>query len=106
MKTKEQIVQALSEYKKRFEPEGFSIVGVFGSVARDEADSFSDIDIAYRIDHKEFAKHYPDGFSKLLRIEAIQKSLEALLHNRIDLISLQSSNKALTQQMLKEIVYV
>lgn len=106
MKTKEQIVQALGEYKKRFEPEGFNIVGVFGSVARDEADKFSDIDIAYRIDHEAFTRHYPDGFSKLLRIEAIQKSLEALFHNRIDLISLQTSNKVLTQEMLKEMVYV
>ncbi len=106
MTSRNQIITVLSELKQTLVSEGFEIVGIFGSFARGEADEFSDVDIAYRLDRKRFTNYYPDGFSKLLRIEAIQKSLETLLRKRIDLVSLQSSNQEMTQSMLKEMIYV
>jgi predicted nucleotidyltransferase len=74
----------LKDLKERYAREGFHIVGIFGSEARAEADPFSDIDLAYTIDHDRF---YPEnGFRKLIRVEEIKKELEAYLGRPVDLV--------------------
>jgi len=79
----------LEKLKKRYESEGFLIVGIFGSVARGEEDPFSDIDIAYKIDHSRF---FPDNaFKKLIRIEEIKKELESIFGKRVDLVPYKES---------------
>lgn len=100
------IVETLSKYKNLYANEGFSIVGVFGSCARGTDDKFSDIDLAYSLEHKKFSQKYQDGFSKLLRIEDIKKELEKVFQRKVDLVSLNSSNKELIEQIKKELIYV
>jgi hypothetical protein len=41
--TKENILQTLKELKPKYEAEGFEILGIFGSYARDEATESSDV---------------------------------------------------------------
>jgi len=84
--SKDEILKKLQEIKSKYIEEGFYIVGLFGSYARDEQDEFSDIDIAYKIDYDSFSKKYKDGFSKLLRIEDIKSELEELLSAKVDLV--------------------
>lgn len=102
----ETIIEILSKYKNIYANEGFSIVGIFGSCARGTDNKFSDIDLAYSLEHQKFSEKYSDGFSKLLRIEDIKKELEKAFHRKIDLVSLNSSNKELIEQIKKELVYV
>jgi predicted nucleotidyltransferase len=84
--SKNEIINKLQELNSIYEKEGFFIVGLFGSYAKDEQDEFSDIDIAYKIDYDKFSKKYKDGFSKLLRIEDIKKELEKKFGKAVDLV--------------------
>lgn len=102
----ETIIETLSKYKNLYANEGFSIVGIFGSCAKGTDNKFSDIDIAYSLEHKKFSQIYSDGFSKLLRIEDIKKELEKVFHKKVDLVSLNSSNKEFIKQIKKELIYV
>ena len=94
----------LKNIKQRYLSEGFEIVGVFGSYARGNEDIFSDIDIAYRLDHNKFFKD--DAFKKLLRIEAIKEELELNFQKKVDIISLNSNNQRLNESIKKEIVLI
>ena len=100
------IIQKLKEVKNKYQNEGFYIVGVFGSAARKEDDIFSDIDIAYKIDHKLFSKKYRDGFSKIIKIEDIKNELQSLLKKNVDLVSLNSANKTFLNEIQKEMINV
>jgi len=101
-----QIFATLQTIKNKYEQEGVYIVGLFGSYAQEKNDAFSDIDIAYHIDHKLFSKQYKDGFSKILRIEEIKYTLEQLFHKKVDFVSLDSSNKKFIEDIKKEMLYV
>ena len=96
----------ISNMKKKYLSEGFEIVGIFGSYAKGNADKFSDIDIAYTLDFNTFDKQFKGGFSKILRIEEIKNELQKLLHLKVDLVSINSSNKQFNQKILKDIFYV
>ena len=104
--TKEQILKKLNELKPLYEKEGLSIVGLFGSYAKEDHDLFSDIDIAYHIDHRKFSQKFKDGFSKILRLESIKEELESILHKKIDLISLDSNNTLFTDSIKQEMIHV
>ncbi|PHR54512.1 MAG: hypothetical protein COA44_12825 [Arcobacter sp.] len=82
------------------------IVGIFGSYAQGTETDFSDVDIAYKIDHSIFSKKYKDGFSKLLHIDYVKELLQEKLHKKVDFISLNSNNLKLNQSILKDIIYV
>ncbi|HHH37828.1 MAG TPA: nucleotidyltransferase domain-containing protein [Epsilonproteobacteria bacterium] len=100
------ILQNLQKIKTKYEKEGVYIVGVFGSYAQDKFDDFSDIDIAYTIDHDRFSRIYSDGFSKILRIEEIRHALEKRFHKKVDFVSLDSNNKSFVDYIKKEMLYV
>ena len=105
-KMTQQVFETLRTVKKQYEHEGVYIVGLFGSYAEGRSDDFSDIDIAYHIDHKQFSKKYKDGFSKILRLEDIKYSLEQLFHKKVDFVSLDSNNKNFIEHIKKEMLYV
>ena len=75
----------IKKFKEKLSNEGIEIVGIFGSLARGEADEFSDIDIAYKLTKKFFQK-YKDGFSQLIRLEEIKKELKKELKKKVDLV--------------------
>ncbi len=101
-KVKNKTLSPLKKFKKIYLSEGFELVGLFGSYAKGYQDDFSDIDIAYKIDHDTFFKD--NAFKKLLRIEEIKKELEQNLHKKVDLISLNSSNSQLNESINKELI--
>lgn len=103
-KTNKSPLKILKNLKKKYVAEGFEIVGVFGSYARKNEDIFSDIDIAYKIDHNKFFKD--NAFKKLLRIEDIKKELELYFHKKVDLISLNSNNQRLNKSIQDEMILV
>jgi predicted nucleotidyltransferase len=100
MKSKDEIITILKKLKPQYKKDGLDIIGIFGSVAREENNNFSDVDIVYNLNYEKFSQNYKDGFSKLLRIEDIKEELQKALQNKIDFIP--DTN----QKILKDIIYV
>jgi predicted nucleotidyltransferase len=99
--TLQEIFKAIRAINEEYEKEGFRIVGVFGSYARDEADLFSDIDMAYRIDVATF--HPGDAFAKLEAIERIRERLQKSLRRRVDLVPYPREETPLKKRLEKEL---
>ncbi len=104
--TVQNIVSLISQKKKQYIQEGFEIIGIFGSYAQGNANKYSDIDIAYKLDFKTFDKQFKGGFSKLLRIEEIKDELQKLLHLKVDLISMNSDNVRFKNKIQKDMLHV
>jgi uncharacterized protein len=76
MINKNEIIQILRQYKKDFADKyGITRMGIFGSVARNDADDESDVDVFV-------AMVKPDLFT----IAGIRNDLETKLNNSVDLI--------------------
>jgi predicted nucleotidyltransferase len=93
---KKEIIQILRDYKKEF-AEQYSIlaIGVFGSVAREEAGEDSDVDVVIRISK-------PD----LFMLVGIKNELEERLHRPVDIVTYRESmNKFLKRRIDGEAVY-
>ena len=97
---KKDILKQLKNIKPKYEQEGLIILGLFGSYSQDKQTQYSDIDIAYKIDYDKFSQKYIDGFSKLLRIDDIQKELQETFKKNIDLVPNTNTN------IIKDLVYV
>lgn len=98
--TREEVLEYLHSFNEKHKKSGFTLVGLFGSYARKEADIFSDIDITYTIDHDKFYKD--DGFAKLNKIAEFKRELETKLNRKVDLVPLQGANKFLQKNLEKE----
>ena len=98
MYNKNEILKKLKELKPTYEQEGLIFLGLFGSYAKDTQTEFSDIDVAYKLDHDKFSQKYKDGFSKLLRIDDIKKELQSVFKAKIDLVP--DNNKTLLKDMI------
>ncbi len=94
------IIDTIKQINTKYEPIGFRIVSLFGSYARGDADLYSDVDLAYMIDHEKFFKD--NAFAKLSKIEEIRTELQELLHKKIDLIPANTSNKLLQSSLQEE----
>jgi hypothetical protein len=95
MKQKEAL-EVLQFYKRQHSDEfGIVRIGVFGSVARDEATDESDVDIVIETKHPN-----------LFKLSRIRLDLEELMHTHVDLISYRESmNTFLKERIQKEVVY-
>lgn len=96
MKT-EGILSVLRQYKiDHAEQYGIIDLGVFGSVARDEAVSSSDIDLCVRTKQ-------PDPFS----LVHIKEDIENMLNLSVDIIRMRDGmNPHLKARIEKEVLYV
>ena len=102
----EEMKNSITNIKKNYHQEGFSIIGIFGSYAKGTENDYSDVDIAYRLDFDKFNENYQGGFAKLLRIEKIKNELQRLLGLKVDLISMDTKNTSIKQNIEKDILYV
>ncbi|MEA1867699.1 MAG: nucleotidyltransferase family protein [Thermodesulfobacteriota bacterium] len=91
-----EIIEILREYKKEFaEQYGILDIGVFGSVARDEASEESDVDVVVRILR-------PD----LFMLVGIKQDLEERFHMSVDIVTYwKSMNQFLKKRIDKEALY-
>ncbi len=102
--TKNEILQTLRELKPKYEAEGFLILGLFGSYARDEATESSDVDIL--IDTKqEFLDKYR-GFQAFARFDEIKDELKAILHKEIDFVDKQGLLQRGNNYIIQRAIYV
>jgi predicted nucleotidyltransferase len=97
MLEKTKILNILKQYKIEHNNDyGITKIGIFGSVARDEAKDDSDVDVVV-------ALKKPNLFT----LSSIRQELEDRLKNRVDLIRLRDKmNLFLKEQITKEAIYV
>jgi len=100
MLKQKEIIDYLQQYNAERLPSGIQLVGLFGSYARGTQDSYSDVDVTYRIDHDIFYKD--NAFKKLIALEEIKEDLEHALHYRVDLIPANTKNVLLQTSLEKE----
>lgn len=93
----EEILAVLRTYKLSFaEKYGILELGVFGSVARNEATAQSDVDICIKM-------KTPDAFS----IVHIKEDIEKLMHKHVDIVRVRGKmNPYLKSRLEKEALYV
>jgi predicted nucleotidyltransferase len=91
-----EIIEILREYKKEFaEQYGILDIGVFGSVARDEASEESDVDVVVRILR-------PD----LFMLVGIKQDLEERFHRPVVIVTYwKSMNQFLKKRIDREALY-
>lgn len=93
---RQEVIKVLKSYKQHHAEEfGILRIGVFGSVARDEATDESDVDVV--IETKQ---------PNLFKLSRIRLDLEELMNTHVDLVSYRESmNTFLKERILKEAVY-
>jgi predicted nucleotidyltransferase len=104
--TKEKILQKLREIKPTLEKDGFEIIGIFGSYARDEQNDESDIDIAYKIKNIDeyLAKYH--GWESINKIVSTKEFLHSYIKKDIDFADIDSLNKTIKDEILKDLIHV
>jgi hypothetical protein len=93
---KNEIIKILRDYKKKFAKQyGILTIGIFGSVARDEAEETSDVDVVVHIAE-------PD----LFMLVGIKNDLEEMLHRPVDIVTYRDNmNQFLKKRIDGEAVY-
>jgi hypothetical protein len=94
--TKNTVLNSIRIHKKELK-EKFTVrrIGVFGSLARDDADRASDVDILVEFDQPTF-DHYMD----------LKFFLEQLLNVEVDLVMADTVKPRLRPYISQEVVYV
>ena len=94
---KEKVLAILRQFKKEYAKEYHLLsLGVFGSVARDEAKPESDVDIVFETDQPN-----------LFRTASMKVELENLLAHEVDLIRLREKmDESLKREIEKGVLYV
>jgi hypothetical protein len=99
-----QLIAKLKIIKRKYEPEGLIIIGFFGSYARGEQNTNSDIDILYELKDSAIEK-YP-GFRFIVLYENVKADLEKEMGVKIDLAEKSSLNNIGLKYILPEVHYV
>lgn len=101
-----QILTKLKQLKPKLQNEGFELIGVFGSFARDEEKATSDIDLLYQIkDTKEYLEKY-SGWNSILHILEIKDFLKKELKKDIDFVDKSTLDTIAKKYIQKDLVYV
>ena len=94
----------LKESKNEIAKDGFFILGVFGSYARDENKFSSDVDILYDTD-ADFFKRY-GGFGSFVKLDEIKESLTKRLQIPVDIVRKKGLPQSSLREIEKEMVYL
>jgi uncharacterized protein len=97
--------QKIKQLKIKYQDEGFILLGIFGSYARDEQTSGSDLDLLYELDEKFYSTYY-EGWEACYRIQNIKTELESEFQMNVDLANLNALNSVGKKYILPEVVYV
>ena len=97
MKSQKEILYLLSRYKPTAQKKyGITKLGIFGSVARGEQTTDSDVDVCYEGQAPTF-----------LTLDMIQTDLEQLFDCKVDLVRVRGNmNSLLRQRIIRDGIYV
>ena len=97
------ILDFLSEIKTELLADGISKIGLFGSFARDDANVYSDIDIA--IQKKPDYLKTRTAYEYFEQVNKIKNLLRKKFHRNSDIFDLDS-NSSMKEEILKDLIYV
>jgi len=97
------ILDYLKEFKHSSQNKIFSEIGLFGSYARNQADVFSDVDIAVKI-NKDYLKEH-DIWDYFDAINNMKKNILKRFNLQSDIFDLESSS-TIVEKIKKDIIYV
>ena len=95
------IMSLLKHAKEKYATEGFNIVGVFGSYARNEATKESDIDILYELNDKFITRY--QGFDAFARLSSIKKELKNLFGIDVDIAAKSGLSRTAQKYIMKDL---
>ena len=104
MPSKTQLIESLREVRPIFEKEGVHLLGIFGSYARDEASSGSDLDVLVETTERFMQKYR--GFAGFAKLEELRKFLEKKVQLDIDMVDKQGLLQNNNNYILEHTLYV
>lgn len=90
--------------KQKLLKDGFKIVGIFGSYAKNTQTKDSDLDLLYDIE-PSFVQKY-SGFEAFSKLAEIKESLQHTLNLKVDIATIDNNSKTFKKYALKDVVYV
>lgn len=90
--------------KQKLLKDGFKIVGVFGSYAKNTQTKDSDIDLLYDIE-PTFVEKY-SGFEAFSKLSQIKEDLQNTLNLKVDIATIDNNSRTFKKYALKDILYV
>lgn len=96
--TKNEILETLKVLKPQYQKDGVVLVGLFGSFARGEEQSDSDIDIVYEIEK--------DQKLSMFKYLKYLGDLEKSLNHKVDLVRAETIKADLKPYIYKDLIYV
>ena len=90
--------------KEKLLQDGFKIIGVFGSYAKNTQTKDSDIDLLYDIEPIFIQKY--SGFEAFSKLSEIKESLQKALNTKVDIASIDNNSKTFKKYALKDVIYV
>ncbi|MCF6308908.1 MAG: nucleotidyltransferase domain-containing protein [Sulfurimonas sp.] len=100
---KSSILDYLKELKPLLNNRGISVVGFFGSFAREENSVYSDIDVAIKKE-KDYLT-VKSGYDYFNDIEFLKNLIRKKFHRNIDIFDIDS-NSNMKNDILKDMIYV
>ncbi len=101
---KPELLEKLQKLKTKYEPEGFIILGIFGSYARGEETGQSDIDILYRCSEAVLRKYR--GWEFFAYYTQVKTEFEQELGKKVDLVDQQALTHIGKKYILPELIHV
>ena len=90
--------------KEKLLKDGFKIIGIFGSHAKNNQKKDSDIDLLYDIEPLFIQKY--SGFEAFSKLNEIKESLQIALNIKVDIASIDNNSKTFQKYALKDVIYV
>ena len=100
---KSNIIVFLNEIKADLLNDGIIKLGLFGSFARDEANVYSDIDIAIQKENNYL--NHRSAYDYFNEVSKIKSLIKKKFHRNIDIFDLDS-NSSMRDEIIKDLIYV
>ena len=98
MPNKEFILDTLKKLHFKYQKQGIDIIGIFGSIATDESNAKSDIDILY-----EPSSDIINLYKKKL---SLKNELKNIFHTNIDLVNKKYLKSYAKDEIMGDLIYV
>jgi uncharacterized protein len=100
----QEILDKIKSLKNKYDPQGFIVLGVFGSFARGDETEKSDVDILYDCSDHLFEKY--KGWDFLEFYENVKADFEKELGRKVDLADRKALNRIGKKYILPEVIDV
>ena len=100
------LLDKIKNLKPKLHDEGFELLGVFGSFARNEETSNSDIDLLYKIENTNSYLEKYQGWDSILHIVETKNFIQKELKRDIDFVDRDTLNDIGKEHILKDLIYV